>query len=54
MRRRVLLSTAVDEPGQCATIGIAGAHAPQCALWCAGQVAAQGGPELADELEENG
>ena len=43
MRRRVLLSTAVDEPGQCATIGIAGAHAPQCALWCAGQVAAQVG-----------
>ena len=42
-RRRVLLSTAVDEPGQCATIGIAGAHAPQCALWCAGQVAAQVG-----------
>ena len=43
MRRRVLLSMAVDEPGQCATIGIAGAHAPQCALWCAGQVAAQVG-----------
>ena len=43
MRRRVLLSTAVDEPGQCATIGIAGAHAPQCALWCAGQVAAHVG-----------
>ena len=43
MRRRVLLSTAVDEPGQCATIGIAGAHAPQCALWCAGQIAAQVG-----------
>ena len=42
-RRRVLLSTAADEPGQCATIGIAGAHAPQCALWCAGQVAAQVG-----------
>lgn len=43
MRRRVLLSTAVDEPGQYATIGIAGAHAPQCALWCAGQIAAQVG-----------
>lgn len=42
-RRRILLSTATDEPGQCATLGVAGSHASQCALWCAGQVAAQVG-----------
>ena len=29
------------EPGECEAIGIVGAHASQCALWCAGQIAAQ-------------
>lgn len=41
--RRVRLSASADgrEPGECEAIGIVGAHASQCALWCAGQVAAQ-------------
>ena len=41
--RRVQLSASADgrEPGECEAIGIVGAHASQCALWCAGQIAAQ-------------
>lgn len=41
--RRVVLSASADarEPGECEAIGIVGAHASQCALWCAGQIAAQ-------------
>ena len=41
--RRVRLSSCADgrEPGECEAIGIVGAHASQCALWCAGQIAAQ-------------
>ena len=41
--RRVRLSASADgrEPGECEAIGIVGAHASQCALWCAGQIAAQ-------------
>ena len=41
--RRVRLSSSADgrEPGECEAIGIVGAHASQCALWCAGQIAAQ-------------
>ena len=41
--RRVRLSASADgrEPGECETIGIVGTHASQCALWCAGQIAAQ-------------
>lgn len=41
-RQRVLLSTSSDEPGRSA-LGIAGLHAAQCALWCAGQIATQVG-----------
>lgn len=43
--RRVRLSASADarEPGECEAIGIVGAHASQCALWCAGQIAAQFG-----------
>ena len=34
------LSASADgrEPGECEAIGIVGAHASQCALWCAGQL----------------
>ena len=41
--RRVYLAASADarEPGECEAIGIVGAHASQCALWCAGQIAAQ-------------
>ena len=41
--RRVRLAASADarEPGECEAIGIVGAHASQCALWCAGQIAAQ-------------
>jgi hypothetical protein len=41
----VRLSASADarEPGECEAIGIVGAHASQCALWCAGQIAAQFG-----------
>ena len=41
--RRVYLAASTDarEPGECEAIGIVGTHASQCALWCAGQIAAQ-------------
>ncbi|MBF1140415.1 MAG: cell division protein FtsK, partial [Thermobifida sp.] len=41
--RRVRLAASADarEPGECEAIGIVGTHASQCALWCAGQIAAQ-------------
>ena len=41
--RRVRLAASADarEPGEYEAIGIVGDHASQCALWCAGQIAAQ-------------
>ena len=41
--RRVRLAASADarEPGEYEAIGIVGVHASQCALWCAGQIAAQ-------------
>ena len=41
--RRVRLAASADArgPGECEAIGIVGSHASQCALWCAGQIAAQ-------------
>ena len=41
--RRVYLAASAEtrEPGEYEAIGIVGAHASQCALWCAGQIAAQ-------------
>ena len=41
--RRMRLAASADarEPGEYEAIGIVGDHASQCALWCAGQIAAQ-------------
>lgn len=45
LRRRLTLaaSSQASLPEDCLSIGIVGAHAAQCALWCAGQIAAQAG-----------
>lgn len=45
LRRRVALSapSSSSRPDDAASLGIAGSHGAECALWCAGQVAAQMG-----------
>lgn len=45
LRRRLTLVTPVEasHSAGASSIGVVGAHAEQCALWCAGQVAAQAG-----------
>lgn len=45
LTRRVVLAPSGQgaSSAECASVGIAGAHGAECALWCAGQVAAQAG-----------